>query len=143
MTRDARRKLLTEPEPTEDFPELTPEDLAQAVRGLYAEGLNKCSNVVPVDEDLRAAFPTERAVNDALRTLLQSMENPHPSCPPVPDGVTFTLENRQRAHDYDRPFRTVVIHNDLHPFFPNAATVNRALRAVAKLVQQVERRRAS
>ena len=58
-------------------------------------------------------------------------------------SVTFSMENRERAHDYERPFRTVIIHNDLHPFFPNAEAVNRALRAAAELVHQVEARRAS
>jgi hypothetical protein len=136
-----RRKLTTEPEPTEDFPEITEEMLAGAVRGRFADALDRRSNAVLIDEDLRGAFPTEHAVNDALRTMLGSLENPQPIGRPVPDGVSFTLENRRISHDYDRPFRTVVIHNDLHPFFPNAAAVNRALRAAAELIHQVEARR--
>lgn len=143
MTRDARKKLLTEPEPTEDFPEITEEMLAGSVRGGFAEGLRKRSNVVTINEELRELFPTERAVNDALRALLLGMHNPQPASPPVPEGIHFTLEERQRAHDYERPFRTVVIHNDLHPFFPNAEAVNKALHAAVELVHQVEARRAS
>jgi hypothetical protein len=141
MTREADDRAGREPEHGEDFPEITEEMRSGAVRGLYADALWRRSNVVPIDEDLRALFPTERAVNDALRTYLAGLADPRPAAPPLPGETRFSLDERQRAHDYDRPFRTVVIHNDLNPFFPNAEAVNRTLRAVAALVHQVDARR--
>jgi hypothetical protein len=41
-------------------------------RGNYVSRLSKGSNIVRLDPDIAAAFPTEEAVNDALRLLLQT-----------------------------------------------------------------------
>lgn len=139
MTRDARKKLLTEPEPTEDFPEITEEMLAGSVRGGFAEELRKGSNVVPVDEDLRSLFPSERAVNEALRELLPLAR----SGPVQRFPECFPRERRERLSDYDMPNRTVVIHDDVTVVFRSPQAVNDALRRVAHLVHQVEARRAS
>jgi hypothetical protein len=60
-----------------DMPEddLRPEyDLAKlrrAARGKYAEAYRQGSNLVLLDEDVAKAFPSERAVNDALRLLVK------------------------------------------------------------------------
>jgi hypothetical protein len=54
-------------------PEYRPEDFAgmRAERGKFAKLLRRKSNVVRIAPDLHEAFPNERAVNAALRTLLR------------------------------------------------------------------------
>lgn len=44
-------------------------DFSKGIRGKYVERLREGSNMVKLDEDVAAAFPTEKAVNDALRSL--------------------------------------------------------------------------
>lgn len=44
-------------------------DFSHGIRGKYVERLHNGSNVVKLDEDVAAIFPTEKAVNDALRSL--------------------------------------------------------------------------
>ncbi len=44
--------------------------LKNGVRGKYAQRLAAGSNIVRLAPDVAAAFPTEEAVNDALRLLL-------------------------------------------------------------------------
>ncbi|MBC7810943.1 MAG: hypothetical protein H7175_07355 [Burkholderiales bacterium] len=45
--------------------------LKNGVRGKYVQRLAAGSNVVRLAPDVAAAFPTEEAVNDALRRLVQ------------------------------------------------------------------------
>jgi len=45
--------------------------LKGGVRGKYVERYRKGSNVVLLDPDIAAAFPDAKAVNDALRSLLE------------------------------------------------------------------------
>ncbi len=55
--------------------ELRPEyDFAQmegGVRGKYAERYQSGTNLVRLDPDVAQAFPNEKAVNEALRLLMQ------------------------------------------------------------------------
>lgn len=55
--------------------ELRPEyDFAQlqgGVRGKYVDRYNKGTNLVLLAPDVAAAFPTEAAVNEALRLLIR------------------------------------------------------------------------
>jgi len=44
--------------------------LKNGVRGKYVQRLTAGSNIVRLAPDVAAAFPTEAAVNDALRLLL-------------------------------------------------------------------------
>ena len=46
--------------------------LKNGVRGKYAERYAQGTNLVKLAPDVAAAFPTEQAVNDALRKLLES-----------------------------------------------------------------------
>ena len=46
------------------------EELGNAVRGKYAQAYKRGSNLVLLDEDIARAFPNEKAVNDALRLLM-------------------------------------------------------------------------
>ena len=48
--------------------------LKNGVRGKYAQRLAQGSNVVRLAPDVAAAFPTEEAVNEALRLLLQTAQ---------------------------------------------------------------------
>jgi hypothetical protein len=53
----------------EEYDEAT---FATGVRGKYVQRLARGSNVVRLAPDVAAAFPTEEAVNEALRLLLQA-----------------------------------------------------------------------
>lgn len=53
----------------EEYDEKT---LKNGVRGKYARHLAHGSNVVRLAPDVAVAFPTEEAVNEALRLLLQT-----------------------------------------------------------------------
>jgi hypothetical protein len=52
--------------------EYTRADLGPLVRGKYFERLHKPTDVVRLDPDVAAAFPNGRAVNNALRSLIQA-----------------------------------------------------------------------
>lgn len=104
--------------------------------GRHAARLRRCSNVVTIDEDLRDVFPTERAVNDALRALASTWPTESRKAPTTEGG--FSREDREKFNEFDKPSRTVVIHNDVHRDFPNAEAVNKALHATAKLASLVE-----
>lgn len=60
----------------EDDDDLRPEyDFSQmegGVRGKYVERYREGTNVVLLDPDIAAAFPDAKAVNDALRSLLEN-----------------------------------------------------------------------
>lgn len=48
-----------------------PADLGQGVRGKYLESYRKSTNLVLLSPDVAKVFPTEEAVNDALRSLIE------------------------------------------------------------------------
>ena len=48
--------------------------LGKGVRGKYYEQYLQGTNVVVIDPDLTKAFPNTKAVNDALREVLQNRE---------------------------------------------------------------------
>lgn len=51
-------------------PEYHREELGKGVRGKYFESYQKGTNLVLLSPDVAKAFPTEEAVNDALRSLI-------------------------------------------------------------------------
>jgi len=51
-------------------PEYKREDLGQGVRGKHFESYRKGSNLVLLSPDVAKVFPTEEAVNEALRSLI-------------------------------------------------------------------------
>lgn len=54
----------------DDEDEMLPEyDLTGGVRGKYAERYRQGTNVILLDPDVAAKFPTSEAVNEALRRL--------------------------------------------------------------------------
>ncbi len=52
-------------------PEYKREDLGPGVRGKFFEAYQKGTNLVLLSPDVAAAFPTEKAVNEALRSLIE------------------------------------------------------------------------
>ena len=60
-----------ESKPDEMRAEYRADDLGKPVRGKYAADYAKASNVVVIDEALTQAFPNAKAVNAALRGLLE------------------------------------------------------------------------
>jgi hypothetical protein len=66
---------------SEEDDDLRPEyDFSQmkgGVRGKYAERYRGGTNLVLLDPDVAAAFPDAKAVNDALRLLLEEKQSPH------------------------------------------------------------------
>ena len=52
-------------------PEYRREDLGKGVRGKYLKAYRSGTNLVLLKPEVAAAFPTERAVNDALSSLIE------------------------------------------------------------------------
>ena len=52
-------------------PEYRREDLGPGVQGKYLESYRRGTNLVLLSPDVAQAFPTEEAVNDALRSLIE------------------------------------------------------------------------
>jgi hypothetical protein len=48
--------------------------LGKGARGKYFEQYQKGTNVVVIDPDLAKAFPNAKAVNDALRKVLENQK---------------------------------------------------------------------
>jgi hypothetical protein len=57
-------------------PEYDPSELKGGVRGKYLERYRSGTNLALLSPDVRAAFPTDEAVNRALRSLMQGQ---HPA----------------------------------------------------------------
>ena len=53
-------------------PEYDLKSLGKGIRGKYYEQYQKGTNVVVIDPDLSKAFPNTKAVNDALRNVLEN-----------------------------------------------------------------------
>ncbi len=51
-------------------PEYRREDLGQGIRGKYFEAYQKGTNLILLSPDVAKVFPTEEAVNEALRSLI-------------------------------------------------------------------------
>ena len=52
-------------------PEYERSELQDGTRGKYLERFRKGTNLVLLEPDVRAAFPTDQSVNEALRSLIQ------------------------------------------------------------------------
>ena len=67
---------------SEEEDDLRPEyDFSQmkgGVRGKYVDRYREGTNLVLLDPDVAAAFPDAKAVNDALRSVLQEKQSPRP-----------------------------------------------------------------
>lgn len=72
-------------------PEYKRSDFGEFVRGKYADRLKDETNVVLLEPDIAQAFPNDKAVNKALRYLLEIAEasthlTRRSSRPPDPGG---------------------------------------------------------
>ena len=56
-------------------PEYRREDLGHGVRGKYLKAYRAGTNLVLLKPDVAAAFPTEQAVDAALRSLMEVAEH--------------------------------------------------------------------
>lgn len=65
-------------------PEYRREDFGTMTRGKYAAQLKESSNIVVLDPEVAAAFPNAKAVNDALRGLLELARSSAQLPPPAP-----------------------------------------------------------
>lgn len=52
-------------------PEYTKPDLGKGVRGKYLTAYTEAHNIVRLDSEVAKAFPSEKAVNEALMTLIK------------------------------------------------------------------------
>lgn len=66
MKKDNDNEMDDELRPEYDFSQL-----GQGVRGKYVERYRAGTNLVLLDADVAEAFPTEEAVNEALRLLMK------------------------------------------------------------------------
>jgi len=57
-------------------PEYDFSQMKGGVRGKYSERYREGTNLVLLDPDVAAAFPDAKAVNDALRQLLEEKQSP-------------------------------------------------------------------
>ncbi|HSW53432.1 MAG TPA: hypothetical protein VLG93_09370 [Sulfuricaulis sp.] len=56
-------------------PEYRREDLGKGVRGKYLKAYRAGTNLVLLEPKVAAAFPSDRAVNEALSTLIEAAEH--------------------------------------------------------------------
>ena len=62
-------------------PEYRREELGPGVRGKYHESFQSGTNLVLLHPDVARAFPTDEAVNNALRSLMDAAEESEDSTP--------------------------------------------------------------
>ena len=65
---------MKKPNPYDMRPEYKRTDFGKLVRGKYAARVAAKSNVVILEPAVAKAFPTDKAVNDALRVVLEMAE---------------------------------------------------------------------
>ena len=69
-------------------PEYKMSDFGEIVRGKYANRIKEESNVVLLEPDIARAFPNDKAVNKALRYLLEIAETSTRLTGLAPDRTT-------------------------------------------------------
>lgn len=79
MEKDSSMKKDSADEQDDLRPEYDFSKLKGHVRGKYVERYREGTNLVLLDPDVAAAFPDAKAVNDALRLLLQGKPSSRPS----------------------------------------------------------------
>jgi hypothetical protein len=67
MKKKSKDEYIDELRPEYDLREL----LKGGVRGKYADRYREGTNLVLLDHDVAEAFPTDKAVNEALRLVIQ------------------------------------------------------------------------
>ena len=110
-------------------PEYHREDFGPMMRGKYAARLREASNIVVLDPEIAEVFPNAKAVNDALRGLLElaKARASHPAVSPLPCSDHAAIE---AAHRRARQPRRRAIGDAGHAG-PNAPDGRGAVRGVA------------
>jgi hypothetical protein len=67
------KKAKTTQEDDELRPEYHRDELKGGVRGKYFEQYRRGTNLALLEPDVRAAFPTDESVNEALRSKMQEV----------------------------------------------------------------------
>jgi hypothetical protein len=96
-------------------------DFGTLVRGKYAQRLRESSNVVVIAPDLAKAFPNARAANTALRRLLRERNA-------LASNAMKKIKKSEEPTERDA-MNIVLLDPDVHAGFPNAAAVDKGLRA--------------
>ena len=78
MEKESLMKKVESEEDDDLQPEYDFSQMQGGVRGKYVERYRQGTNLVLLDPDVAAAFPDAKAVNDALRLLLQERQSPSP-----------------------------------------------------------------
>jgi len=82
-----RGKFMKKAKRDELRPEYRREDLGKGVRGKYLKAYRAGTNLVLLEPNVAAAFPTDRAVNKALSSLIEVAEHA---------GITRPTRARQK-----------------------------------------------
>ena len=72
------KKMPKDPDLLEEY------DFSQGVQGKYADRFREGSNVVLLERDIAEAFPSDEAVNTALRLVMQLQKLPRSEKRSVP-----------------------------------------------------------
>jgi hypothetical protein len=78
MVKENLMKNVESDEEDDLRPEYDFSKMKGGVRGKYVERYRQGTNLVLLDPDVADAFPDAKAVNDALRLLLQEKQSPQP-----------------------------------------------------------------
>jgi hypothetical protein len=78
MEKESLMKKFESEEEDDLRPEYDFSQMKGGVRGKYVERYREGTNLVLLDPDIAAAFPDAKAVNDALRLVLQEKQSPQP-----------------------------------------------------------------
>jgi hypothetical protein len=77
LQKESLMKKIETDEDDDSLPEYDFSQMKGGVRGKYAKRYRDGTNLVLLDPDVAAAFPDAKAVNDALRQLLQEKPSRH------------------------------------------------------------------
>ena len=74
------KRMQKDPDMLEEY------DFSQGVQGKYADRFREGTNLVLLDQDIAEAFPSDEAVNTALRLVIQLKKIPRSEKRSVPKG---------------------------------------------------------
>ncbi len=86
MKKKSREEKADELRPEYNLKEL----LKGGVQGKYADRFRQGTNLVLLDQDVAEAFPTDEAVNETLRLVIQLKKLPKPESKGKTKGADFS-----------------------------------------------------
>jgi hypothetical protein len=72
-----------------EMPAIDKEMLKGGVQGKYSDRYKEGTNLILLDHDVAEAFPTDEAVNEALRLVIQLTRRPRSKKKTTPEGSTI------------------------------------------------------